>query len=61
MHDLSKEFYDIADHIERKLIKTETAGSVGDVGCSIGRRRDWVIDAVAIVNTLGTQTGLNVR
>lgn len=61
MHDLNQEFYNIADHIERILLKTQTAGSVGDVGCSNSRRRDWVLDAIAIVNTLSHETGWNVR
>jgi hypothetical protein len=61
LHDLSKEFYDITDHIERTLIKTETVGSIGDVGCSTSHRRDWVIDTIAIVSTLAPETRLNVR
>jgi hypothetical protein len=61
MHDLNQEFYKIADHIERTLIKTETIGSVGNVGCSTGRGRDWLIDAIAIVNTLASEFGLDAR
>jgi hypothetical protein len=61
MHDLNQEFYKIADHIEHTLIKTETIGSVGNVGCSTGRGRDWLLDTIAIVNTLATNFGLDAR
>jgi hypothetical protein len=61
MHGLTKEFYDIAHHIERTLIKSETVGSVGNVGCSAGGKREWLFDAVSIVNKLAPETGLNTR
>jgi hypothetical protein len=61
MHGLRKEFYDIAYHIERTLIKFETVGSVGNVGCSTGGKQEWVFDAVSIVNKLALATGLNTR
>jgi hypothetical protein len=61
VHDLNKEFYKIADQIERKLIKTETIGSVGNVGCSTGRGRDWLLDAVAIISTLAAEFGLDAH
>jgi hypothetical protein len=61
MHGLTKEFYDIADHIERTLIKSETVGSIGNVGCSTGGKREWLFDAVSIVNKLVPETGLNTR
>ncbi|XP_062163361.1 uncharacterized protein LOC133870288 [Alnus glutinosa] len=61
MHDLNQEFYKIADHIERTLIKTETVGSVGNAGCSTGRGRDWLLDAVAIIKTLAVEFGLNAH
>jgi hypothetical protein len=61
MHGLKKEFYDIADHIERTLIKSEMVGSVGNVGCSTGGKREWLFDTVSIVNKLAPETGLNTR
>jgi hypothetical protein len=61
MHDLNQEFYKIAGHIERTLIKTETIGFVGNAGCSTGRGRDWLFDAVAIINTLAAEFGLDAH
>jgi hypothetical protein len=61
MHDLNQEFYKIADHIERTLIKTKTIGFVGNAGCSTERGRDWLLDAVAIINTLAAEFGLDAR
>jgi hypothetical protein len=61
MHDLNQEFYKIVDHIEPTLIKTETIGSVENAGCSTGRGRDWLLDAVAIINTLAAEFGLDAH
>jgi hypothetical protein len=61
MHDLNQEFYKITDQIERTLIKIETIESIRNAGCSTGCGGDYLIDAVAIINTLSAKFGLDAH
>jgi hypothetical protein len=58
MVGLTNTFYEIKDQLQSTMVKSSTSSSVGNVCPNTGRPRDWVIEAMNIINTLDVQMAL---
>jgi hypothetical protein len=57
MEDRTRNFYEIRDQSESTMIKSSTSSSVANVP-NTDYPRDWLIEAVNIINTLAKEMAL---
>jgi len=60
MEDLTRNFYEIRDQSESTMIKSSTSSSVANVP-NTDCPRDWLIEAINIINTLAKEMALPTR
>jgi hypothetical protein len=61
MVGLTNTFYQIRDQLQSTMIKSSTSSSVANAGLNIGEPRDWVVEAMTLINTLSADMALSTR